>query len=57
MNAKGWVSWLIQTIQGRPPVTNLYSSAIFIGWGCAGICLIVEWIYANGIAVVAGSVS
>ena len=21
-------------IQGRPPVTNLYSSAIFIGWGC-----------------------
>ena len=20
--------------QGRPPVTNLYSSAVFIGWGC-----------------------
>ena len=21
-------------ISGRPPVTNLYSSAVFIGWGC-----------------------
>ena len=20
-------------IQGRPPVTNLYSSAVFVGWG------------------------
>jgi ABC-type transport system involved in cytochrome c biogenesis permease subunit len=44
-------------LQGRPPVTNLYSSAIFIGWGCVAICLAVEWIYANGIAIVAGSVS
>jgi cytochrome c-type biogenesis protein CcsB len=44
------------SIQGRPPVTNLYSSAIFIGWGCAGICLIVEWIYRNSLATVAGSV-
>src|SRR6185503_13333149 len=26
-------------IQGRPPVTNLYSSAVFIGWGCVLLCL------------------
>ena len=32
-------SWAIGArmyIQGRPPVTNLYSSAVFIGWGCVG---------------------
>jgi ABC-type transport system involved in cytochrome c biogenesis permease subunit len=29
-------------IQGRPPVTNLYSSAIFIGWMAVGLCLFLE---------------
>jgi ABC-type transport system involved in cytochrome c biogenesis permease subunit len=37
-------------------VTNLYSSAIFIGLGCVFMCLIVEWFYRNGIAIVVGSV-
>lgn len=36
-------------IQGRPPVTNLYSSAIFIGWACVVIAMIMEWIHKNGI--------
>ncbi len=36
-------------LQGRPPVTNLYSSAIFIGWGCVVLALIMETLYANGI--------
>mgnify|MGYP002622056118 CR=1 FL=1 len=36
-------------LQGRPPVTNLYSSAIFIGWGTVGIGLILERIYKDGI--------
>ncbi len=44
-------------LQGRAPVTNLYSSAIFIGWGCVAACLAIEWIYQNGIAVVVGSVT
>jgi ABC-type transport system involved in cytochrome c biogenesis permease subunit len=44
-------------LQGKPPVTNLYSSAIFIGWGCVGICMIAEWFYSNGIATVVGSVT
>jgi ABC-type transport system involved in cytochrome c biogenesis permease subunit len=36
-------------------VTNLYSSAVFIGLGCVFIGLIGEWLYRNGIAVVVGS--
>jgi ABC-type transport system involved in cytochrome c biogenesis permease subunit len=43
-------------IQGRPPVSNLYSSAVFIGWGCVLLCLAVERLLANGIGVaVAGA--
>ncbi len=29
-------------LEGRPPVTNLYSSAIFIGWGAAIFGLVLE---------------
>ena len=36
-------------LQGRPPVTNLYSSAVFIGWGTTIFCLILESLYRNGI--------
>ena len=36
-------------ISGRPPVTNLYSSAVFIGWGCVVLGLVLEWIYRLGI--------
>ncbi len=36
-------------------VTNLYSSAIFIGWGCVGVCMFIEYFYRNSIAVVVGS--
>ena len=32
-------------ISGRPPVTNLYSSAVFIGWGCVVLGLVLEAIY------------
>lgn len=42
-------------LQGRPPVTNLYSTAIFIGWGCVVLGLLLEWMYANGIGTVAGA--
>ena len=34
-------------ISGRPPVTNLYSSAIFIGWGAVGAGLILEALYGR----------
>ena len=44
-------------LQERPPVTNLYSSAIFIGWGTVIVALILERIYRDGIgAACAGAV-
>ena len=42
-------------LEGRPPVTNLYSSALFIGWGATGLCLVLERIHRNGMASSAGS--
>ena len=36
-------------LQGRPPVTNLYSSAIFIGWATVITGLILEKIFRDGI--------
>ncbi|MBI3855385.1 MAG: cytochrome c biogenesis protein CcsA [Planctomycetes bacterium] len=44
-------------MSGRPPVTNLYSSAIFIGWGCAVLGVILERIYKLGIGNIAASVA
>ena len=39
-------------LEGRPPVTNLYSSAIFIGWGAVVLGMILEKFYKNGIGCV-----
>ncbi len=59
------VAWVVATagiatrmwLEGRPPVTNLYSSALFIGWGSVGLCLVLESIYRNAIgSVAAGAV-
>jgi ABC-type transport system involved in cytochrome c biogenesis permease subunit len=48
-------------LQGRPPVTNLYSSAVFIGWGCAWLGVALEWLdkrgAGNAIAAVTGFLS
>ena len=61
-----WLVWLalgIHTtgliyrmmLEGRPPVTNLYSSAIFIGWGACVLGLILERFHKNGIGIVTAS--
>jgi ABC-type transport system involved in cytochrome c biogenesis permease subunit len=43
-------------LSGRPPVTNLYSSAIFIGWGVLIFCLVLERAFLrNGIASACGA--
>lgn len=42
-------------IQGRPPVTNLYSSAVFICFGCVALGLLLEAFFRNGIGVAAAS--
>ncbi len=63
----GWYvlifAWAIHTIglfarivlQGRPPVTNLYSSAVYVGWAAAGLGLLLERRARNGIGIVAAS--
>jgi ABC-type transport system involved in cytochrome c biogenesis permease subunit len=35
-------------LQGRPPVTNLYSSAIFVGWGAVLLGTVLERVYRKG---------
>jgi len=43
------------TLEGRPPVTNLYSSAIFIGWGACVLGMVLERVYKLGLgSAVAG---
>ena len=42
-------------LEGRPPVTNLYSSAIFVGWGAAVLGVVLERIFRNGIGSVTAS--
>jgi len=49
--------WVVHTaalviriyLSGRPPVTNLYSSAIFIGWGMVLIGLVLELVFRLGV--------
>ena len=55
------LAWLLATagiltrmwLEGRPPVTNLYSSALFIGWGAVALCLGLELVYRNALGSVA----
>lgn len=44
-------------ISGRPPVTNLYSSAVFIGAACVFFGLIIEFLYRLGIGNILAAVS
>ena len=43
-------------LEGRPPVTNLYSSAIFIGWGAIVLSTAIELFHRNSIGTAAASV-
>jgi ABC-type transport system involved in cytochrome c biogenesis permease subunit len=43
-------------ISGRPPVTNLYSTAIFIGWAVVLMSLIFESIYRLGLGNIVAAV-
>ncbi|HSI35406.1 MAG TPA: cytochrome c biogenesis protein CcsA [Tepidisphaeraceae bacterium] len=42
-------------ISGRPPVTNLASSAMFIGFGAAVFGIILELLFRNGVGSVAAA--
>ncbi|MBL9135291.1 MAG: cytochrome c biogenesis protein CcsA [Verrucomicrobiales bacterium] len=60
-----WVALVVHTgglifrmaLEGRPPVTNLYSSAIFIGWGTVILGLLLERFYRDGIGTVVAGVT
>ncbi len=64
-----WAGWLIvfsfalhtvallarMWIQGRPPVTNLYSSAVFVAWGAVLIGIFIERFLKNGVGSAAAA--
>jgi cytochrome c-type biogenesis protein CcsB len=58
-----FLAWVVHTcgvlfrmhLEGRPPVTNLYSSALFIGWGAVVLGLALEAIYRLGIGNIVAS--
>lgn len=37
-------------LTGRPPVTNLYSSAVFVGWASVGVGLVIERLIPLGLS-------
>jgi ABC-type transport system involved in cytochrome c biogenesis permease subunit len=44
-------------LEARPPVTNLYSSALFVGWGAVALCVVLEYFFRNTLgSVTAGLV-
>ncbi len=43
-------------ISGKPPVTSLYSSAVFIGWGAVVFGIVIELIFRLGIGNLVASV-
>ncbi|HEV3117296.1 MAG TPA: cytochrome c biogenesis protein CcsA, partial [Gemmataceae bacterium] len=52
-------SWALITrmyIQDRPPVTNLYSAAVWISWGCVLLGLSLEGLFRNGIGNIVAAV-
>jgi ABC-type transport system involved in cytochrome c biogenesis permease subunit len=44
-------------LQGRPPVTNLYSSAVFVGWGAVVLGVVLERMYRRGFATAVAAAS
>jgi len=44
-------------LQGRPPVTNLYSSAVFVGWVAVVVGIVLEALFRRGFGtLVAGAI-
>lgn len=51
----GLVSRIV--LQGRPPVTNLYSSAVFVGWGAVVLGVVLERMYRKGFGTAVAAAS
>lgn len=43
-------------LEGRPPVTNLYSSALFVGWVAVTLCVFVEYFFKNSLGSMAAGI-
>ena len=43
-------------VEGRPPVTNLYSSAVFVGLGSVVLGAILERLFRNGVGTATASI-
>lgn len=52
-----WAIWARIQISGRPPVTNLYSSAVFIGWAAVLFGVVMELVFKRGIGNVLAAVA
>ncbi len=48
--------WRMQ-IMGRPPMTNLYATFLFVSWICVVLGLVVEWYQRNGLGGFLASIS
>lgn len=55
VHTSGLLSRII--LQGRPPVTNLYSSAVFVGWVAILLGIILELLYRNRIGTMVSAVT
>jgi ABC-type transport system involved in cytochrome c biogenesis permease subunit len=42
-------------LENRPPVTNLYSAAVFVGWGAVVLGIVLERFYRDGVGTVVAS--
>ena len=50
-----WALWARMNISGRPPVTNLYTTAVFIGWATVLFGLVFEGLYKIGVGNILAS--
>ncbi|MCM8532351.1 MAG: cytochrome c biogenesis protein CcsA [Lentisphaeraceae bacterium] len=49
--------WCRYYISGYPPVTNLYSSAVFIGWGVAIVGIVLELMFKRFFGVLVSAIA
>ncbi|MES2792683.1 MAG: cytochrome c biogenesis protein CcsA [Planctomycetota bacterium] len=52
-----WALYARMYISGRPPVTNLYTTAIFIGWGAILLGIAFEALFKHGVGNLISSVA
>ena len=55
VHTAGLISRIV--LQGRPPVTNLYSSAVFVGWAAVIVGVLLERMYRRGFGTAVAAAS